>query len=260
MCTLGEVKITLVSNAGILVEYRGQKLLIDGVYYIEDRGGAPFSNIPRDIWSAMLAGEPPFDDIDWLLFTHAHSDHFSPSRVKNYLRYRRVKGLILPPDTGEQAELRTYLKQMHIPYVSAENVCDFGVFEVGNNVTVTVYATRHIGKEFLGMPHYTYLLSLGDKKLLITSDVDYTYETFPELEGMPLHAVFVNPLFFNALQRERFFRGRLWADSVCVYHVPLSEKDVVYYGGTLQRTASRWTAERSEQLYLLENPGQQIRL
>ena len=80
------VRATLISNAGLLLEYRGVKLLVDAIYHTTD----PFSTSPPAVWSAMLAGEPPFDGVDTLLFTHDHPDHFSPERLMQYLRYRTV--------------------------------------------------------------------------------------------------------------------------------------------------------------------------
>ena len=86
------VRATLISNAGLLLEYRGVKLLVDAIYHTTD----PFSNPPPAVWSAMLAGEPPFDGVDTLLFTHDHPDHFSPERLMQYLRYRTVRQVVLP--------------------------------------------------------------------------------------------------------------------------------------------------------------------
>ena len=49
------VRATLISNAGLLLEYREVKLLVDAIYHTTD----PFSTPPPAAWSAMLAGEPP---------------------------------------------------------------------------------------------------------------------------------------------------------------------------------------------------------
>ena len=102
------VRATLISNAGLLLEYRGVKLLVDAIYHTTD----PFSTSPPAVWSAMLAGEPPFDGVDTLLFTHDHPDHFSPERLMQYLRYRTVRQVVLPVMEPQHWEiLQPFLEQ-----------------------------------------------------------------------------------------------------------------------------------------------------
>ena len=251
------VTVTLVANAGVLIEYRGRKLLLDGIFHAESHEENPFSNIPAPLWQEMLTGKPPFDDIDCLLFTHNHADHFSPELTREYLTHQRVKAAFLPPDEGEQAALRSCLREKKIPYISLETVANGQPVPLENGIAVTPYHTRHVDKAFLTTPHDCYLLSFDGKKLLFTADVDYTCESFPELKGVPLRAVFVNPLFFGALQSRHFFRGELRTQTVCIYHVPFPQDDIMHYRDILGQGIARWGADR-EELLLLEQPARQI--
>ena len=81
-----QVKATFLVNAAVLLEFRGTKLLIDGIY---DENGHCFSNLSERQWEKLKAGEGEFAGIEYLLFTHEHGDHFSPQRVAEYLEYRQ---------------------------------------------------------------------------------------------------------------------------------------------------------------------------
>ena len=76
--------------------------------------------------------------------------------------------------------------------------------------------------------------------MLITADIDYINETLDQLNGVHLDAVFVNPLFFNALCRKNFFGGRLTTDRICVYHIPFIEDDAFGIRNQLQRDLDKW--------------------
>ena len=54
-------------------EFRGTKLLIDGIY---DENGHCFSNLSERQWEKLKAGEGEFAGIEYLLFTHEHGDRF----------------------------------------------------------------------------------------------------------------------------------------------------------------------------------------
>ena len=84
------IRVTLLANAGVLIRYRDTALLLDGLFGRKDN---PFSLLPPGCREAMLRAEPPFERLDYLLFTHYHPDHFDPEMVRALLEHRRVKGL-----------------------------------------------------------------------------------------------------------------------------------------------------------------------
>ena len=55
-----KLRVTLVCNAGVLLEYRGTKVLLDSIYGPE---GHPFSNLTDVTWQQML--QSCKDNIDY---------------------------------------------------------------------------------------------------------------------------------------------------------------------------------------------------
>ena len=161
---------------------------------------------PPAAWSAMLAGEPPFDGVDTLLFTHGHPDHFSPERLMQYLRYRTVRQVVLPVMEPQHWEiLQPFLEERRIQWLTAR--MQTADFQIPGGTVIRPYFTRHIDKAFWNMPHGCYLISFGEKHVLLTADVDYTIETFEQISCVHINAAFVNPLFFNALRTGTFLRA-----------------------------------------------------
>lgn len=248
------ITLTLVANAGVLLSWRDTTLLLDGIF---DGEGHPFSCPTRATLEAMRRGEPPFEKLDYLLFTHAHPDHFSPELTMDFLRERAVRGIFLPQTRSvRESGLADFLRERRIPSVFLSLQTDRAAYRIEPELTVRAFTTRHLDEKYRHVRHFCYLLSFGEKNLLFTADVDYVHETLEQVRGVPLRAAFVNPLFFSELRRRRFFRGELNAETLCVYHIPFSGEDQLHIRPTLANDAVRFPAEQD--VRILSEPNGQL--
>ena len=121
------MKITLVSSCGLVLEQDGQTLLIDAL----NKQYRCYYGLPPETFVRMLSGEPPYDAVCGILFTHAHPDHYSASRTEQ-LRAACGAAVVLPqPDTPERlnvqlgpfAAFRTFpfqdWRRSHTPYTGS---------------------------------------------------------------------------------------------------------------------------------------------
>ena len=248
------IQVTLAANAGVLLAYRGRKLLVDGLFHAEN---IPFSNLPPETLRALYGGRPPYDGIDYLLFTHGHPDHFSREMLEEYLAETPVKGVLLPPSRKPaHVQFEQELRARGVP-CGAAPLSGPTEITLEPDLRVRSIPTRHLDRKFWDVPHAALLLTLGTKRLLFTGDTDYTAETCPTLP--PLRAVFLNPLFFHAYCSGKFFHGRFPTETICVYHVPFPEDDAYHVQELLARDLTRCSPENCS-VEILRRPNQQIDL
>lgn len=251
------ISVTLLANAGVCIGYRGMTLLLDGIF---GREGNPFSPLPADCRQKMCRGEPPFEKLDCLLFTHFHPDHFSPEMTMQIVGSRPVRALFFPEDEAEPVqELAYFLRRRDIPFVQLSHTTDHTVWRLGEHIRLQAFRTQHLGQEFYEVPHVCYRISFDGREVLFTADTDYLHETLAQISGTALEAAFVNPLFFQALFDKRLFHGALEAKYICVYHIPFREDDRMHMCESVRR---RLTAPGAEHLRVLplSEPYQRIKL
>ena len=71
------LNITYTCNDGFIIAFHGKKILIDALFQ-EPR--IPCYTDSEEV-AAMTLARPPFDDVDLILVSHEHSDHFEPQIV-----------------------------------------------------------------------------------------------------------------------------------------------------------------------------------
>jgi L-ascorbate metabolism protein UlaG (beta-lactamase superfamily) len=75
------LQVTYVGNAGFLVRMGKKKILIDGCF----KGFQGAYQLPQEIQERLAKAQAPFEDIDLILATHAHGDHFDAGLVRQHL-------------------------------------------------------------------------------------------------------------------------------------------------------------------------------
>ena len=95
------IQVTLAANAGVLLRVRNTSILIDALFADTSSCGPSPETRER-----LLCGLPPFDEVDYVLFTHLHQDHFSEDVTREFLN--RVTGLLdyLIPHYQEEGKRR----------------------------------------------------------------------------------------------------------------------------------------------------------
>ncbi len=75
------VEVTYIGSEGFLISSGTKKVLIDALW----DGVNEYSDPNEDVLAKITAGLPPFDNIDIVLCSHNHGDHFSPGLTLDFL-------------------------------------------------------------------------------------------------------------------------------------------------------------------------------
>ena len=166
----GSLTMTFLANEGVMLASGGKKVLIDALFLKYKTGFAT----PADSTQAALAlARPPFDNVDLILATHYHGDHFHPQPVAAHLVANPRATLATSSQVIDSLRGR----------VRAGSPLDSRIL-----VRTTAPGARRrevingIPVEFLGIPHGTgpsnhlaiehlvYIVELGGKRVLHVGD------------------------------------------------------------------------------------------
>ena len=163
-----KVKVTFIANEGVMIEFEDQKVMIDGINVFGNLGGWVSPTNAQLL--AIENGEPPYDDIDVIMVTHNHGDHYANSAIQNYLTDHPNTKLIVP--TTVAPNFSGFTSQL----------VDFDVnkFErislIVNSISVDVLEIEHFdqfGFDFSGEESLAYIVTMNGKKIFHTGDIDY---------------------------------------------------------------------------------------
>lgn len=246
------IKIVCIANCGLLVESPQAKVLVDGIYQVEKTDkkstGANilpaeelFSSISSVVLDRIIQGVGEFSDIDGLLFTHYHWDHFSAEKARQHLRNNPLASILLPYNEDPEmiaiqeraGKSGTKLMTMHLP-IGRKGV------HVIKDICIHYCRVPHTGIEWFHTPHYSFLLEIHGKKIYISGDADYTDGHQQEiLAGEDITLGFFNALHF-IFKAGRDTINRLHPKRVVMYHIPFEKDDLHGFRRVSQRVLDRY--------------------
>ena len=182
------MRISRVSNAGVLLELDGVKILLDGFC----TGHGPYLATPADLRERLFL-DPP----DMLAFTHEHPDHFDAQMAEQY----------------HKQTLRPVLGPENLPCGTTSRGISRGF------VSVLPIKSRHIGKENFHVPHVRYAIT-GSKSVWFLGDAVPS-----QWHGIDRKCHVLIAPFAYALSDSAWRMTCELEDHVVLVHMPLREHD-----------------------------------
>lgn len=229
---LAELKVLYLYNAGILLSYGNDSILIDGVF--DDRN--IFDKMPLGYRETLLRKEMPFENVKGLLFTHCHDDHYDAETVKKFTdKYADAE--IVAPRLGMDKKLAEECGKFSV-----------GVFDI------EYLKTRHIFVGELTCDNYVYKVSIGNKTVIVTGDTDpESIEKITNVFRKDTDAFFINAATFLYEMKHPETTSLGQVKNLYVYHLPSEGNDDYGY-----RKATVSIMEKAKRVinnieFLLEN-------
>jgi L-ascorbate metabolism protein UlaG (beta-lactamase superfamily) len=186
-----EPDLRYVANAGMLVTSGGRRFLIDAP--IRD-GIAPYPTSPASDRSRLEAARPPYDDVDAILITHWHEDHFSPDAVAAHLAQNPRAVLVSSPEVVERLRrvapgLPAFRLRAVLP--SAGSVEEIRI----GGVPVRILRVQHNPSRRQPEQHVAFLIG-ESMPVLHVGDADPTVTNFALLRTLPKVDVVLLPFWY----------------------------------------------------------------
>ena len=250
-------KITYLSNAGVMVELDEHKILIDTLC----NSALPlYKNPPAELREEIIAGMAPFNNIEILLFTHHHSDHFDPESTALFLKQHQNTVVISSPEviTGlkdqfSQLENGRLIRQ-DIPFGGT------GSFQIPG-LTIQSLAMQHDGKEYQDVLNLAYLIEAAGKKIFHLGDAKPIAENYLHFNLIAQNIdLLLAPFPYIGLPSSRqLIEKYIQPQKIAAIHLPVRELD---HQGWINSTVKSYLKVKADfiETVFLEEPGAVLNL
>jgi len=221
------LQITALGNEGFLIESGDTSIIFDGLYDGLNGYVAPTEEQRR----ARERAESPFDEVDLVLATHHHPDHFDARVVGEFLNANRHAVFVSTPmavdllrDEGDR--FRTISEQVRAVYPEEGESEHLEI----NGVRVEVLNLHHGRSRSLPVENLGFVVEMNGVSILHIGD---TLATADELATLDLAQKDIDVAFvpyWHLLEEEgaRAYLATIGANTVVAMHLPAADAPPSY--------------------------------
>lgn len=252
-------EVTYVGNSGYMIEIGDKKILIDAIF----KGYPGSYELPQEIQDKLTNAQGPFDDVDFIIVTHAHSDHIEPEMVTEHLK-NNPKAVFI-----STKQLTDHVKDTSLIVIGFNPSKDSSDKKVINGISIEAFLLPH-GPDSR-IINNGFLVSVDGTSFFHTGDVDFDQFTFEEFLSMqlpekkidlsfiqhfyltsdstskqfvrkgiggkyiiPIHYHFTTPAFDSSLIRDNYPKAIIFKEELDSWHMPIKANSLpVLYGDYL---------------------------
>ncbi|NTW72623.1 MAG: MBL fold metallo-hydrolase [Eubacteriaceae bacterium] len=239
------MKIAHQANTGFLLtdELNGKKVLIDAIHTAEVK---PYKKTDDQTLFKMIEGVPPFDNIDLLLYTHYHEDHFDG---RNTLRFLKNNGNTKLFSTSQTLELLRSNEEYDIllepRLLSAELANKETRKFTIDRITFECTPLIHDGKEYQDVINFCYTLHMENKKIFHCGDaqpseLNYQQTAIPDLG---ITDALLDFPYVTLTAGRKVVQNYIKPEKIYIMHLPEESEDSYGWLNTVNKVVERYKEE-----------------
>lgn len=224
---VAEAKVTYIGNAGFMITTSHKKIIIDGLF----KGWIYEYTLPEDIQNSLALAEPPFDNIDLILVSHGHQDHYSHDIVEQHLE--NDPNAVFASQSNFASDSTALVNQIIIldPAPGEPDQVDI------DGINVKALALSH-GKN--QPSNIGFVVTVDGIKLFFPGDIDISDISYEEFRAYNLPEEEITIAFIphiiltNGAAEQRFVKEGIGAKYIIPYHYyfvspPMNRKTILAY-------------------------------
>jgi len=211
------IDVTYVGNEGFLIVAGDKRILVDALY---GEGLPGYVLIPDEIREKMEKALPPFQDVDLILATHSHADHFNAQAVANHLE-NNTRALFISTDQAvakleklsSWEKIRERVRKLNPPEGKKIQL-------EWDQIDLEVFFLHH-GRE-IPVQNLGFLIMLENKKLLHVGDTSANQKDFEiyDLVQEQIDIAFIPFWYLTDPDTKKFVPNAIHPKRIVVMHVP----------------------------------------
>jgi L-ascorbate metabolism protein UlaG (beta-lactamase superfamily) len=164
------ISVTYIANCGFLIEIDGQKIIVDGLFKLgHNRYPTPDTTVQK----LLVSNQYPFNNINLILISHTHEDHFDNEMVMNCMLNNPAAILLCPQQVVDLlSENETVYKEIKTRIIACTP--DTYTSHLIHINDIEIYACRlpHVGEKYKNVQNIAFLISVKGKSVFHTGDTD----------------------------------------------------------------------------------------
>ncbi|MFH0756140.1 MAG: MBL fold metallo-hydrolase [Bacteroidota bacterium] len=164
------IAVTYIANCGFLIETDVHKIIVDGLF---KRGHNHYPTPDTTAQKHMVSNLVPFNDIDLILVSHSHEDHFDSDMVAECMLNNPSVRLLCPQQVIDSLTENESVYGIIKPRI-IECTPDTFVSQLLQVDSIVIHACRfaHPGEEYGNVQNIAYLIAVNGISIFHSADID----------------------------------------------------------------------------------------
>lgn len=221
------VEITYIANEGVLIRSGDKQVLIDGLHR---EYGPEYAFLPDAQRVQIETAKAPFNEIDLVLVSHRHLDHFHPESVGLHLQHNPTAFLVSSQQVVDEVEksFKDY-QAIKSRVAAATPPWKERVAMKVAGIDFEILGVRHGTGRHASIQNLGHIIKLGGKKLLHVGDADTSTENFEKfnLDEEGIDIAFLPDWFLLYPEGQTLVRDHIKPKQIIAVHVSPSNGEKV---------------------------------